>query len=108
MKLVTPRVNPPSPNVAAIATFVLAATAAPLSTAQQGTAAPAPATPEIVVNVTESPPPRQGSAENGYRVDTVNSLGPLGSAKLLNLPYSIEIMPAALIDNVQAQSFKDV
>ncbi len=108
MKLVTWRVNTPSVTVAT-ATALLMATGVPsLATAQQSTPAPSPATPEIVVNVTESTPPRQGSAENGYRVDAVNSLGPLGNAKLLNLPYSIQIMPAALIDNVQAQSFKDV
>src|ERR1700739_3440831 len=46
--------------------------------------------------------------EENYRVDAVSSLGPLGSMKLLDAPYSIGILPLDLIENSQAVNFKDV
>ena len=78
--------------------------------AAQHTAPPSDAStasPTIGVDVTAVKPPAQGSAENGYRVDSVSGFGPLGGAKLLNLPYSIQVLPDALIENVQAKSLKD-
>src|SRR5882724_9030413 len=47
-------------------------------------------------------------AEDGYRVDAVDSLGPLGTAKILDTPYTIGILPHDLIENSQATNFKDV
>src|SRR5476651_1139406 len=47
-------------------------------------------------------------AENNYRVESVDSLGPLGSTKLLDTPYSIGILSSELIQNSQATNFKDV
>jgi iron complex outermembrane receptor protein len=79
--------------------------------AQQLPSAPPPATiapvPRLYVEVNENKPPSQGSAENGYRVDSVYSLGPLGTMKLLDTPYSIMIMPEALIENAQVKSVKE-
>ena len=43
-----------------------------------------------------------------YRVPTVDSIGPLGTAPILNQPYSIGILPEELIENSQATNFKDV
>lgn len=60
---------------------------------------------EVKANVPR--PTNQGSAEDAYRVDSVYSLGPLGTAKLLDTPNSIAILPAALLENVQAKSFKE-
>jgi iron complex outermembrane recepter protein len=50
---------------------------------------------------------KQGSVEDAYRVESLYSLGPLGTAKLLDTPNSIAILPSALIENVQATSVKE-
>ena len=47
-------------------------------------------------------------AEENYRVESVDSLGPLGSMKLLDTPYSIGILSSDLLQNSQATNFKDV
>jgi iron complex outermembrane receptor protein len=46
--------------------------------------------------------------ENNYRVETVNSIGPLGSTPLLDIPYTVSVLPFDLIENSQAVNFKDV
>jgi iron complex outermembrane recepter protein len=46
--------------------------------------------------------------EDNYRVESVDSIGPLGSLKLLDAPYSIGILSEDLIKNSQAANFKDV
>jgi iron complex outermembrane recepter protein len=46
--------------------------------------------------------------ENNYRVETVDSIGPLGSIPLLDIPYSVSVLPLDLIENSQAVNFKDV
>ena len=47
-------------------------------------------------------------SDNSYRVESVDSLGPLGSLKLLDAPYTIGILSEDLIKNSQATNFKDV
>jgi iron complex outermembrane recepter protein len=50
-----------------------------------------------------------GSREDdNYRVDAVDSVGPMGSVKLLDIPYSVSVLPFDLIENSQAVNFKDV
>ena len=49
----------------------------------------------------------QRSHEN-FRVDSVDSLGPLGTTPLLDTPYSISILPAEIIQNSQAINFKEI
>ncbi len=51
---------------------------------------------------------REMSAADDYRVETLNSIGPLGTTKILDAPYSISILPLDLIENSQATNFKDV
>src|SRR5579863_602851 len=46
--------------------------------------------------------------EEDYRVPEVDSLGPLGTTPVLDIPYSIGILPQELIENSQAINFKDV
>ena len=46
--------------------------------------------------------------EDNYRVESVDSIGPLGSLKVLDAPYSIGILSEDLIKNSQATNFKDV
>jgi len=45
---------------------------------------------------------------NDYRAESVDSLGPLGSLKILDAPYSIGVLPQELIQNSMATNFKDV
>lgn len=46
--------------------------------------------------------------EDNYRVDKVDSIGPLGTTPILDTPYSVGILPEDLIKNSQAVNFKDV
>jgi iron complex outermembrane receptor protein len=57
--------------------------------------------PRIVVSGTQTP-------DDNYRVDKVDSIGPLGTTDIQNTPYSIEVLPLDLIENSQAVNFKDV
>ncbi len=60
----------------------------------------AQATPHVtVVGIKES---------DDYRVKTTDSLGPLGSQKLLDVPYSVGVLTEDLIQNSMATNFKDV
>ncbi len=43
-----------------------------------------------------------------YRAESVDSLGPLGSLKILDAPYAIGVLPQELIQNSMATNFKDV
>jgi iron complex outermembrane receptor protein len=50
-----------------------------------------------------------GVKENDdYRVKTTESLGPLGSQALLNVPYSVGVLDQNMINNSMAVNFKDV
>lgn len=42
-----------------------------------------------------------------YRVEAINAPGPLGMAKIADIPNSIQILPATLLENVQATSIKE-
>jgi iron complex outermembrane receptor protein len=46
--------------------------------------------------------------EDNYRVPTLDSVGPLGATPIIDLPYSIAVLPQDLIENSQAVNFKDV
>jgi iron complex outermembrane recepter protein len=77
-----------------------AATTAPAETSPSQTASQT-TLPHIVVTGTQTP-------DNNYRVDKVDSIGPLGTTDIQNTPYSIEVLPLDLIENSQAVNFKDV
>jgi iron complex outermembrane receptor protein len=70
--------------------------AAPVSDAQ-----PAAALPRVTVVGNKE-------TEDNYRVESVDSIGPLGSLKLLDAPYTVGILSEDLIKNSQATNFKDV
>ncbi len=57
--------------------------------------------PHVTVLGTRAP-------EDHYRVETVDSIGPLGTTPIQNIPYSIGVLPLDLIENSQAVNFKDV
>lgn len=48
----------------------------------------------------------EGSAENGYRVNTAQ-VGPLGTIALQDTPYSIQVVSSDLMNNLQAKSVSD-
>ncbi|HTV79579.1 MAG TPA: TonB-dependent receptor, partial [Steroidobacteraceae bacterium] len=51
----------------------------------------------------------QTSRDKGdYRVQSLDSTGPLGSAPLVDVPFSISVLPSDLIENTQAVNFKEV
>jgi len=79
----------------AFAELALAEDAASDAPAAQGTAPP-----HVTVFGTK--------ASEDYRVESVDSLGPLGSLKILDAPYSIGVLPQELIQNSMATNFKDV
>lgn len=47
-----------------------------------------------------------GTPANGYRVDNVTQ-GVLGSAPIINLPYTVSVLPGDIIANAQARSLRD-
>ncbi|HZO23070.1 MAG TPA: TonB-dependent siderophore receptor [Steroidobacteraceae bacterium] len=69
---------------------------------QQPTSAPQPALPHVLVTAERTPD------EGDYRVKTVDSLGPLGTTPLQDIPYSVGVLPEQIIKNSQATNFKDV
>lgn len=52
--------------------------------------------------------PRDGSAENGYRVERVSIPGSLGSVSLQDTPYAINVVPAEMMENHQIRTLKEV
>jgi len=74
--------------------------------AEADDAAPNPeAQPAAVTHVTVV---GNKESEDNYRVGSVDSIGPLGSMKLLDAPYSIGILSSELMQNSQATNFKDI
>src|ERR1700732_1685878 len=69
--------------------------------AQRQSSSHQPSLPRMTVVGTRTP-------EDTYRVETVDSLGPLGNTPIQNIPYTIGILPLDLIENSQAVNFKDV
>src|SRR5579863_5266128 len=47
------------------------------------------------------------SVENAYRVDNVETGGPLGATPILDLPYSVNVISRQLIDDTQSRNFKE-
>src|SRR4051812_23534942 len=56
--------------------------------------------PRVVITGTQQ--------QDNYRVEKVDSIGPLGTTPILDSPYSIGILPEDLIENSQAVNFKGV
>jgi iron complex outermembrane recepter protein len=87
--------------LAAIPAMSLVQIATAADTTNADTQTPASALPRVtVVGNRES--------DDSYRVENVDSIGPLGSLKLLDAPYTIGILSEDLIKNSQATNFKDV
>ena len=88
---------------AKFAAALLALPACGLALADAASDTPAATNPNPAVVITGTAEP-----ENNYRIETLNSVGPTGSTPVLDLPYSIDILPHDLIENSQAINFKDV
>ncbi len=50
----------------------------------------------------------EGTAADGYRSDTLTSVGVLGGMRVLDTPFAITVVPRELLQNLQAQSPDDV
>lgn len=50
----------------------------------------------------------EGGTADGYRTTSASSVGALGGMALLDTPFSISVVPQALLQNIQAQSPDDV
>ncbi len=75
----------------------------------QGTSAIITATDRVLSEVrVVGARPADGSAAAGYRVETTKTAGPLGERSLQDTPFSINVMPAELLENFQASSSDDV
>ena len=48
-----------------------------------------------------------GTVENAYRVDNVDAASPLGPTRILDLPYSVNVISRQLIDDTQSRNFKE-
>ena len=68
-----------------------------------GTAPPASAPSALQTVIVTS----TAENESNYRIPTLDTVGPLGSAPLVDQPYSISILPQDLIENSQATNFKE-
>jgi iron complex outermembrane receptor protein len=88
----------------ALSPFAFAQSAGAADTAADATAdapqAPASALPRVTVVGTKQ--------SDDYRAESVDSLGPLGSLKILDAPYSIGVLNEDLLKNSMATNFKDV
>ena len=86
--------------VLALSPFVLAHPARAEEVATDAPQSAASALPHVTV---------LGSKQaDDYRTEVVDSLGPLGSLKILDAPYSIGILTEDLLKNSMATNFKDV
>jgi iron complex outermembrane receptor protein len=59
-------------------------------------------------NITDEVIIKSSRDTGDYRVNTVDSIGPLGSTPITDVPYSISVLPSDLIENTQAVNFKEV
>jgi iron complex outermembrane receptor protein len=50
----------------------------------------------------------EGSEAAGYRSEKVKHVGALGGMRLQDAPYSVSVIPQALLQNIQAKSLDDV
>ena len=85
---------------------ILALCALAASTLAQADDAPQNPPPQATLQHVVVSATRPG--ESDYRVPAVDSLGPLGATPILDTPYSVSVLPLAVIQNSQAVNFKDV
>jgi iron complex outermembrane receptor protein len=53
----------------------------------------------VLGEITVTAQPEEGSAETGYRVETARKIGPWGDLSIQDAPYTINVIPGALIRN---------
>lgn len=76
----------------------------PVRVEGNGGSAGASNVPPTVANLLQA----EGTATDGYRVQTLSNVGPLGAMDIKDAPYSISVTPRELIQNIQAQSPDDI
>jgi len=60
-----------------------------------------------LAGITQSVDVSAGAVENAYRVDNLNTGGPLGTTPILDVPYSVNVISRQLIDDTQSRNFKE-
>lgn len=83
-----------------------------LTSAQAQDASPTPI-PDVTVNDTASQPatasePVEGSEAAGYKPKTVSNFGPFGQTNIFDVPYSVNVMSSALLENTLAATPDDI
>jgi iron complex outermembrane recepter protein len=86
--------------VFALSPFALAQVAGAEEAAVADTTQTQPGLPHVTVFGTKE--------SDDYRVETLDSIGPLGPIKILDAPYSIGVLTEDLLKNSMAVNFKDV
>ena len=56
---------------------------------------------EVTVKAEKEKQPQEGSAEVGYKVENATTTGPWGKMPIQDTPYSISVVPAQEIENLQ-------
>jgi iron complex outermembrane recepter protein len=59
-------------------------------------------------SATSTSQPTEGSVAAGYRPSTISNVGPLGTMKIEDVPYSVNVMSAPLIENTFTSSQTDL
>ena len=62
----------------------------------------------MTVTAEKEKKPKEGSAEAGYKSDTVDYVGPWGEKAILDTPYSISVIPGDLIKNTNSNNTDNV
>ena len=63
---------------------------------------------EVTVKAEKEKQPKEGSAEVGYKVENVQDLGPWGTMKLLDTPYSMSVITSDMIQNTVSPNLDQV
>jgi len=69
---------------------------------------PSPANVTLPLMTVSAPTLKQGTAEEGYQVSNISGIGLWGERSLRDTPYSMSVVPADLIENVNAQNMGQI
>ena len=75
---------------------------------KMSTIEPSPANVTLPLMTVSAPTLKQGTAEEGYQVSNISGIGLWGERSLRDTPYSMSVVPADLIENVNAQNMGQI
>ena len=95
-------------SVRALAVIVLIAILASAASAQSSNpGSPSSADPNAPITLSTTVTVEGTAPREGYRVESATSVGPLGPVRLLDLPYSVNVLPADVLANGQVKNVKE-